>query len=1093
MNLSIRHWLVENYIEISHIKECSQGQMTGVALRIIRDMEVRSPSPFDICTLAEVLELPLRFVWHEVGVFARLTESILSLLGRNKPFNRNEATWLAFQVAYLQALEEVLIEEQSRGRVWLERLVDLGDEERKGQGKNFSLFANASVKPLGDKRLQALIKIVREEKLSDVQAEEALLTVADSYAVERINRIAVAWLVANSVLEAEAELIIQRLKNKLLGHLIVVVSKNAATLVQLQKFFRLGNSVESKTTNDINFYREKYRASLIRKLGEPLLIESFSLKDIYIPPAGLPFKGNHQPVDLMKWVVSQLDDLETITVIESESGYGKTSFCQILAARIAHKLYPEWMPVNICLGEVKCGDNFQETLESAFINNSNSEINLSSWLEESQTKYLLILDGLNELPNCAENKMAIAIFLRQLLEFQSRFNHKIILTSQSWALEDVVNKAASQLRRIKIQPWGQDEWKQWFANWAKVQSITVSQNLFSFLKNNKAFSRKSHFLLSDLVRQPLMLYLLAVLHRDELIDDEILESATNPQITNTAVVLWKIYERLNQWLLGYPVRSVSQKILASSINTHIHRTPEAVNLLIVNSLSQNQHPQELINQMQVVALQILYSRNKKIDLKSDFNSHLAPFSLSPNSRLVSRRLSSPHAPRERREINFKANNQSTFQRTGSSSQSDLSDFAYEPGNLFQGGFENGTRCKFNQLPAFYFKQEIEREKEFLSPMPNAPCPIPPSKIKLSHAKFGEYLCAASIINQLKALTKRTRNAYGEMIFAYDSTLSVAEHLYQLLGYGILTREIEQLIIEGLRNSHSSKFSFELLCDRLLSFWYAYSGGKWLDEGIAHKAWFYFKQLQNPLNVEQVNAAVGINVFLLLSACYKQTKRTFSPCGNPFSLTESHPQAVTKLIAKTAFFHPDITRLRIGEKSLTFLNLVKADLTQAMLAGINFTSTDLSNVLLKDACLTGANLADANLTGADLTGANLTNANLTNAKLTGANLTGANLLGVNLDLANLSNACLFQAIIAEAQKETAIANGAVFSLDKFEELKRLLSYQSQADDTNKGEITEIAFNDNPSIGEIESAEGEPSMSLDLNNDMEDETVLGTTDF
>ncbi len=233
MNLSIRHWLVENYIEISHIKECSQGQITGVALRIIRDMEVRSPSPFDICTLAEVLELPLRFAWNEVGVFARLTESILGLLAQNKPFNRNEATWLAFQVAYLQALEEVLIEEQSLSRVWLERLVYLG-EAREGDS---SLFANALVKPLPDERLQALIKILREEKLSDVQAEEALLKVADSSFMERINRIAVAWLVAHNVLEAEAELIIQRLKNKLLGHLIVVVSKNAATLVSVTKIF----------------------------------------------------------------------------------------------------------------------------------------------------------------------------------------------------------------------------------------------------------------------------------------------------------------------------------------------------------------------------------------------------------------------------------------------------------------------------------------------------------------------------------------------------------------------------------------------------------------------------------------------------------------------------------------------------------------------------------------------------------------------------------------------------------------------------------------------------------------------------------------
>ncbi|NJL79730.1 MAG: pentapeptide repeat-containing protein [Richelia sp. SM2_1_7] len=289
-----------------------------------------------------------------------------------------------------------------------------------------------------------------------------------------------------------------------------------------------------------------------------------------------------------------------------------------------------------------------------------------------------------------------------------------------------------------------------------------------------------------------------------------------------------------------------------------------------------------------------------------------------------------------------------------------------------------------------------------------------------------------------------------------------------------------------------KFSFELLCNRLQSFWYTYCRGRWLDQGIAHQAWSYFKQLQNPVNVEQINAAVGINVFLLLSACYRETKQTFSPCGNPTLLTEFQPQALMKLMAKTAVFHPDITRVRIGEKSLTFLNLSKADLTQAILAQVNFSNTNLSNVQLKNACLIGANLADANLTGADLTGANLANANLTNAKLTGANLTGANLLGVNLDLVNLSNTCLFQAMIAEAHKETALANGAVFSLDKFEELQRLLSYQSQPYDTDTGEQTEIAFNQIPSIGQIESVEGEPSSPLEL-DDIEDETVLGTTDF
>ncbi|WP_414621479.1 hypothetical protein [Calothrix sp. CCY 0018] len=43
-----------------------------------------------------------------------------------------------------------------------------------------------------------------------------------------------------------------------------------------------------------------------------------------------------------------------------------------------------------------------------------------------------------------------------------------------------------------------------------------------------------------------------------------------------------------------------------------------------------------------------------------------------------------------------ANIQSTLKRTKSLAQSDLSDFVFEPGNLFQGGVENGARCKIYQ-------------------------------------------------------------------------------------------------------------------------------------------------------------------------------------------------------------------------------------------------------------------------------------------------------------------------------------------------------------------------------------------------------------
>ncbi len=370
MNLSIQHWLAERYIEISQIRGFSAGQLAGIAYRIVQDMEVKSLMPFDLCPVVDVLELPLDAVWEDISIIAQLTESLLRSLSQKKPLKRNEGTWLAFQIAYLQALRVVLDQEKSLQKPWLNRAIPLlSDNETKGQGFTIN-SPSLSLKPLQNAQLLGLLKTLSPGKLTDTQAEQALSLVADSLLVQQINNAVIAWLVANGAEEPEAKLITQRLVNSLAGHLLVVVTENAAPLAQLQKFVQLGisfspNSItpgalSSSTVGEkIDLYREYYRASLIQSLSHPLLIESFALKDIYVPPTGLPVEDNFEqdkkitkPVDLKAWAQQQLADLETIAVIESEPGYGKTSFCQIWAAQVARELYPTWMPILIRLRDV---------------------------------------------------------------------------------------------------------------------------------------------------------------------------------------------------------------------------------------------------------------------------------------------------------------------------------------------------------------------------------------------------------------------------------------------------------------------------------------------------------------------------------------------------------------------------------------------------------------------------------------------------------------------------------------------------------------------------------------------------------------------
>ncbi len=230
------------------------------------------------------------------------------------------------------------------------------------------------------------------------------------------------------------------------------------------------------------------------------------------------------------------------------------------------------------------------------------------------------------------------------------------------------------------------------------------------------------------------------------------------------------------------------------------------------------------------------------------------------------------------------------------------------------------------------------------------------------------------------------------------------------------------------------------------------------------------------------------MFLLLSAGYQEMKASFCPCGNSANMTEFYPEALLVLIGRAAVLSNSTFTKRIH--SLARLNLSGAYLLQVMLAGVNLEHTNLSDAVLIGANLADANLTGANLTGANLTGANLTGANLTNVNLTGANLTGANLTNVNLQTANLTNACLFHAILSETEQETATLNGALFSLEKFQTLKNLLSEQSFLNISNTATNTDVWFQKTANMRLIESLEGEPISPIDFyDDDSEDETVFG----
>ncbi|WP_242040703.1 pentapeptide repeat-containing protein [Coleofasciculus sp. FACHB-1120] len=102
---------------------------------------------------------------------------------------------------------------------------------------------------------------------------------------------------------------------------------------------------------------------------------------------------------------------------------------------------------------------------------------------------------------------------------------------------------------------------------------------------------------------------------------------------------------------------------------------------------------------------------------------------------------------------------------------------------------------------------------------------------------------------------------------------------------------------------------------------------------------------------------------------------------------------------------DLSGAILGRAEDMGTNPIGANLSGANLNSANLNSANLSGANLNSANLSRADLNSANLWGANLWGADLSRANLWGADLSGANLSGANLWGADLSGANLSGAIL----------------------------------------------------------------------------------------
>ncbi|NES17960.1 MAG: NACHT domain-containing protein [Symploca sp. SIO3E6] len=438
---------------------------------------------------------------------------------------------IAFPLAYLESFD-VLV----RKNYWL--------------GKKFG--AVVSVKTIGQ-QIEQLLELPLDEGL----AKEALTYFPESLLGQALNQqlsdflrqvglleqdtipLVTGWVAwgtkahVESLLKYEPEAM-----GKRLGLLIAAAKERGAT----QKY----GSIESYLTEQISPHPSNPQLQEQWKvLGE----KSMRIPDIYVPMKAQLVDANgklNTKVDLESWTKEQLINPEQsgqVMFIQGEPGRGKTVFCRMFANWVLENLHPLWTPILIRLRDIDAfEENIENTLRAAI--KANFAQSNNGWLTDSNTRFLFLLDGFDEL--CLEGRTigGIEKFLGQVVRFQTKcernldLKHRFLVTGRELALQGIEQFLPGNLERVEVALMDKQLQQQWLGKWGKQVGEDKASAFDSFLQAQTCPER-----VKQLAQEPLLLYLLAAMHRDGKLTTPMFEDASSTE----AKIL--IYQTALDWVL----------------------------------------------------------------------------------------------------------------------------------------------------------------------------------------------------------------------------------------------------------------------------------------------------------------------------------------------------------------------------------------------------------------------------------------------------------------------------------------------------------------------------------------------------------------
>ncbi|MBE7385179.1 MAG: pentapeptide repeat-containing protein [Leptolyngbya sp. SIO1E4] len=883
-------------------------------------------------------------------------------LSKTEPTTESSVV-IAAQLAYLQSLEAVLN--------------NINDETLKAK------LNQVSLKALVKKQLARLDTL----ELSPTELKAVTSRFRESVLATQLGDALAEQLKQASLDETET----RRLKEQVIWgthrYLHQAIAEAGESVEPLAEIYRTGGQPIQDRYDSIATYLNEVITPLPQEQifdeHDPLI----RFQDIYVQLDVQPLTqaGEEQPkassVNSHFWAQRLLeqpeDEPRKVMFVEGEAGRGKSVFCRMLADWVRREMPFSYIPLLIRLRHIRTlANNLTETLEDCpdleqvkFVRGD------SDWLADRNTRFLIILDGFDELLLEGRATGGLKEFLQQVADFQARSHHQCLVTGRPLALQGVdrLITQTKNLERVRLEPLSDSLREQWLENW---QALFEEAEVTRFRDFIQACPDE---IADKLAREPLLIYLLARLHREGRLTREMFADKRNQQIQAKL----RVYRQSVNWVLEKQRQDQNLRLAGLDDLEDLREVLREAALCVVQSGNETARLTMLKGRFQDTANPVakFLKQSQQTTGQSDdkvLNNLLTTFYLKPGEGdkrgsvefahksfgeyLFAERLKAAFeawTEMDRRGkrliLDDRTVNEQIYDLLGYSGLSvEIVEYLFE---LLQESDLDRVRL-FERLHGFYQRW---CEEDFLNQPPTENLP----------QKKMLQLAAQEVPIGLKPVD----------VFAGLNVLIMLLKLHaaaQLDSYPHLPADAPRPDIWFHPCSEPETKTFNP--DQLLS--------------IIHYT--------DSLEMGTFTRLVGPHLYR----------------ANLYRANLYSANLTSANLTSANLTSANLYRANLDSANLTRANLSKADLDSANLTRANLTRAELSKAKLSSTNLDSANLTKANLTKANLTSAYLYRANLTKANLTSANLTRANLYSANLTSAYLTSAYLYTAYLYTANLDSA---------------------------------------------------------------------------